>query len=347
MNKKTKTKIIKVRPDNFTPDELYEAGEIIKRGGLVAFPTETVYGLGANALLDTAVKKIYEAKGRPGNNPLIAHISRPEEASLYCETDDRYNMLAKAFMPGPLTVIMKSRGVAAPAVSAGLGTLAVRCPENPIARALIEKSGVPVAAPSANLSGRPSPTTAERVIEDLDGRVDMIIDGGECTVGLESTIVLLDTDKAVLLRPGFITYEELSAVLGSVVISDAVTGKLKEGERPLSPGMMYRHYAPAAPLYLVRSGNSKKRCAFMRERIEKNENTVILCYEGELEGERVISLGKTNDPAEQAHRLFEALRRADELKAGEIYAPYPDKEGIGLALLNRMLRASAYNVIDI
>ena len=200
------TKYLSLCKNNFDINELKEAAEIIRSGGLVAFPTETVYGLGADALNRSAAEKIYEAKGRPSNNPLIVHISKIEDAEKYVVTDDRYYKIADAFMPGPITVIMPSKGVVADSVCAGLDTLAIRCPSHPIARAFIEMCDRPIAAPSANTSGRPSPTTADHVRHDLDQKVDMIIDGGECEVGLESTIIKLDGDSCILLRPGGVTY---------------------------------------------------------------------------------------------------------------------------------------------
>ena len=235
---------------------LQRAADIIKSGGLVAFPTETVYGLGANALDKKAAEKIYSAKGRPSNNPLIIHLANALDADKYAYVNESFTQLSKAFMPGPVTAILKKRENIPETVTGGLDSVAVRVPSHNVARRLIELSGVPIAAPSANTSGRPSPTSANHVIEDLDGKIDMIIDAGVADIGLESTIVKLDTDKPVLLRPGGVTLDSLEALFGEVGVDKAVTEKLGEGERPLAPGMMYRHYAPKAPLTLF-DGNDE------------------------------------------------------------------------------------------
>ncbi len=340
-----KTEYIKLSPDSFSPSQLKGAAEIIKRGGLVAFPTETVYGLGADACNSREAEKIYEAKGRPSNNPLIVNIATPEDAERYVYTDSRYYKIAEAFMPGPITVIMPSKHKAAEGVSAGLDTLAVRCPVHPIARALIELSGVGIAAPSANLSGRPSPTCARHVKEDLDTKIDLIIDGGDCEVGLESTIVKLSADKVVLLRPGKITYEQLTALLGEIEIADGVLEAPKKDAVVESPGMLISHYAPRAPFYLVR-GEKAKTEAFLKQKLQ-SDNIFVLYEDGIFTENRVLSLGRAENGEDAAKRLFFALREADSLGAKEIYARYPDKNGIGLALLNRMLRASAFKIIDI
>ena len=340
------TKYLSLDKDNFKASVLREAADIIRSGGLVAFPTETVYGLGADALNYSAAEKIYEAKGRPSNNPLIVHISRVEDAEKYVVTDDRYYKIAQAFMPGPITVIMPSKKVVADSVCASLDTLAIRCPSHPIARAFIEMCDRPIAAPSANTSGRPSPTTAEHVRHDLDGRVDMIIDGGECEVGLESTIIKLDRDKVLLLRPGGVTYEMLTDLLGEVEIAHGVTEKPDSTEKIESPGMLISHYAPAAPLYLVK-GDEGCIINFLNDKMREKDSYVI-SFDGIFPySEQIISLGDKDNRCEAAHRLFAALREADELGAKQIYAPYPDRDGIGLALLNRMLRAAAFRIIEV
>lgn len=342
------TETVKVDPDNIAQADgvLARTGEILRRGGLVVFPTETVYGLGADAKSPDAAAKIYAAKGRPADNPLIVHIAEPSCAEEFCFTSPLYYKLARAFMPGPLTVIMPGKGIIPPQVTAGLDSVAVRCPSHPIAHRLIELAGVPVAAPSANLSGRPSPTAAEHVIDDLSGRVDMIIDGGDCDIGLESTIVKLEEDGAVLLRPGAVTYDALCCVCDKVSISPAVTGVLPEGERPPSPGMKYRHYAPRAPLYLL-EGNDFERLAFMHSM--KDENCLFLCYDTEEAGlgEKALSIGGKTDYNAQAKRLFACLREADAVEAEKIYAPMPPKSGMGLALYNRLIRAAAHQVIKL
>ena len=326
-------------------DALDAAAKIILSGGLVVFPTETVYGLGGNGLLADAAQKIYSAKGRPSDNPLIIHISNPDDAEKYAFTSDIYYQLANAFMPGPLTVIMPKRDCIPTSVTGGLDTVAVRCPSHPLAHALIEKCGVPIAAPSANISGRPSPTSAKYVIEDMQGRVDMIIDGGECEIGLESTIVKIDGNSLTLLRPGAITYDALCCVCDEVKIAPAVLEKLAENEKPLSPGMKYRHYAPNADFVLLDGAYDDVLEFIKKEQIENN--CAALCYDEELEHlnpSLSICIGKKDDLATQAKHLFTALREADKLGANKIYAHLPSLDGLGLALYNRMIRAAAHTI---
>lgn len=324
---------------------LEEAAKIIKNGGLVVFPTETVYGLGANGLDENAAKKIYEAKGRPSDNPLIIHISTPDDAEKYCYTSDIYYALAKAFMPGPLTVIMQKKEIVPFTVTAGLDTVAVRCPANEIAKALIEAASIPIAAPSANLSGKPSPTRADYVLEDMEGRVDMIIDGGECEIGLESTIVMIDGDSLTLLRPGAITYDALCMVCEDVKIAPSVIEMLKENEKPLSPGMKYKHYAPESPLILL-DGDDENVIEYLRKETKKKK-CAVLCYNEEIEALSdavLLPIGAKEDLAAHAHSLFTLLRDADKKECDVIYAHLPQKNGLGLALYNRMIRAAAHTI---
>lgn len=343
------TRIFKIFPEELSSEsakkEIDICAKIIKSGGLVAFPTETVYGLGADATDKNAASKIYAAKGRPSDNPLIIHVSSPEDAELYACTSELYYKLAKAFMPGPLTVIMPKKDIVPKEVTGGLDTVAVRCPSHPVARALIAASGVAIAAPSANISGSPSPTCAQHVIKDMQGKIDAVIDGGSCEIGLESTIVKLEGNTAVLLRPGAVTADALGCVCEKVEISPAVTQALKEGERPLSPGMKYKHYAPAVPLILL-DGEEKDVLDFLRK-AQKNEKCAILCYSEEkknLTNENLIDVGEAEDLAAQAQRLFSALRLADTLGVDIIYAHLPKKNGLGLALYNRLIRAAAHTV---
>ena len=338
------TKILRINEETEYCDQLSEASEIILAGGTVVFPTETVYGLGGNGLLADAAKKIYAAKGRPSDNPLIIHIAEPEDAEKYAFVSDIYYKLADAFMPGPLTVIMPKKDCIPLSVTGGLDSVAVRCPSHPVARALIKGCGVPIAAPSANISGRPSPTSAKYVEEDMLGRVDMIIDGGECEIGLESTIVKIDGESLTLLRPGAITYDALCCVCENVEIAPAVTDKLAENERPLSPGMKYRHYAPSADFVLL-DGDESDILSFMME--EQKNGCAVLCYDEELpflNASLSVSIGKRNDLSAQAKRLFTSLREADKLGASKIYAHLPPLDGLGLALYNRMIRAAAHTV---
>ena len=336
------------KTDQNKPDSelIKRSANIIKNGGLVAFPTETVYGLGGDATSDHAAKAIYAAKGRPSDNPLIIHIEKPEDAEAYAVTGETYYRLAEKFMPGPLTVVLPKKDTVPDSVTGGLPTVAVRCPAHPVARALIKAAGVPIAAPSANRSGRPSPTLARHAIEDLNGRVEMIIDGGAAEVGLESTIVALNGTCGTLLRPGAITYDALCCVCSEVTVAPAVTAQLKENERPLSPGMKYRHYAPKAPLVLL-DGSYTAVSAFLRE--AASQEVGVLCYDEDvafLPADAVaFPIGPREDLDTQAKRLFSALREADEHPAlTALYAPLPPKEGLGLALYNRCIRAAAHTI---
>lgn len=344
------TKVIKITDPKESVQELKEAARVLREGGLVVFPTETVYGLGGNGLSKESAERIYAAKGRPSNNPLIIHIHEPAEADRYAYTGDLYFRLAAAFMPGPLTVILPKRECIPYATTGGLDTVAVRCPDHPIAHALLKECGdFPVAAPSANLSGKPSPTVAQHVIADLSGRVDVIIDGGESDIGLESTIVSIGHDHEgeylTLLRPGAITADALTCVCERVVIAPAVLEQLKEGERPLSPGMMYKHYAPSTPLVLL-DGTPADVLAFL-QREQADKSCAILCYLEEmphLQHKDLFPVGGRDDLPTQAHCLFSLLREADKAGASIMYAHLPPRDGLGLALYNRMIRAAAHTI---
>ncbi len=321
------------------------AAEILKNGGLVAIPTETVYGLAANALDGKAVKKIFEAKGRPNDNPLIVHISSLEEIDPLVESvDPRLYKLAEKYWPGPLTIILKKSVLIPDEVSPNLDTVALRMPSHECARAIIKSAGVPLAAPSANASGKPSPTKASHVIEDLDGKIDAVVDGGESDVGVESTVVTLVTDPPTLLRPGGITPDQLVDVLGELNISSAVFEKLKDGEQAQSPGMKYKHYAPSAQVTIIRGsfGNYKK---FL---LAQKDTVCAVCFEGEGKHfEKYIEYGKKNDEISQAHSLFDALREVDSIGCKRAFVRCPMSEGVGLAVYNRLLRSAAFRVIDL
>lgn len=325
-------------------DSLKRAADIIRHGGTVVFPTETVYGLGANALDGSAAKKIYEAKGRPSDNPLIVHLSTYENAGIYCHTDKKFFDIAKAFMPGPLTVIMKKREFIPDSVTGGLDTVGIRVPENQIARELIELSGLPIAAPSANISGKPSPTRFEHAYNDLNGRVNAIIDGGECTYGVESTIIKMDKGNIKLLRPGAVTPEMLSLFSDSIEIDPAVLKKF-DGV-PLAPGMKYRHYAPNVPLHVVES-TDEEFYHFVSDKI----NAGIICFDEDkkfINNSVVLSCGPSNDSLTQARKIFDCLRESDKAENIDVvYARMPSKIGIGLAVFNRLIKAAGYSIIKL
>ncbi|MBR3148756.1 MAG: threonylcarbamoyl-AMP synthase [Eubacterium sp.] len=323
--------------------DLQKAGAIIRGGGLVAFPTETVYGLGANALDEKAVRSIYAAKGRPSDNPLIVHIAQKDDIlPLVKEVTPKAKALIDAFFPAPLTIILKKSDVIPSVTSGGLDTVAVRMPQNETARAVIKASGVPVAAPSANTSGLPSPTKAKYVIDDMNGKIDAIIDGGDCEVGVESTVITLATDVPTILRPGAVTKEMLEAVIGEVKIADAVLGELGENETAASPGMKYKHYSPKAKIILV-DADKEKYEAF----VNTKKDAFALCFEGDSVNVPYVTYGSESDDASQARELFDALRRLDELGAKRVYARMPHKDGVAMAVYNRLIRASAFNIIDL
>lgn len=320
---------------------LERAAEIIRGGGLVAFPTETVYGLGGNALDGTAAKKIYAAKGRPSDNPLIVHLADASEAEKYAHVTPTFKKLAEAFMPGPITVILEKKPIIPDEVTGGLSSVALRVPSNPTAHRLLEVCGVPIAAPSANLSGKPSPTSFAHIETDLSGRVDMLIDGGECAIGLESTIVKEQDGVLVVLRPGAVTYEMLCDVCGEVRLDRCVTERF-DG-KPMAPGMKYRHYAPDAPVIIL-DGDDDKVYDFLSDK----DDCGILCFDEDeelLSRNNSYSIGAKNDIATQAHRLFSCLREFKYVPV--IYARMPDKKGIGLAVYNRLIKAAGYTVIKL
>lgn len=327
--------------------DIAEVASILKDGGVVAIPTETVYGLAGNALKGECVKKIYEAKGRPSDNPLIVHISDISQwASLVREIPETAIALAEKFWPGPLTIILPKSDIIPAEISGGLDTVAVRMPSDEIARAIISGCGFPLAAPSANTSGKPSPTCASHVTEDLDGKIDAIVDSGECSVGIESTVITLATDIPRLLRPGGITPEMLTEVLGEIEIDDAVYNKLHEGAEAASPGMKYKHYSPDAKVLIVKGSfdNYKK---YIEDTAEDGD--VALCFEEEVDDLKIkcITYGRKDDPSSQAKNIFDALRKVDEEKAKTVYARFPENEGIGLAVFNRLVRAAAFNIIEV
>ena len=335
-----------------TSEVLALAGEMIREGQLVAFPTETVYGLGANALDAAAVGRIFEAKGRPGDNPLIVHISALDQLDplIAAEPSPAARALMAAYWPGPMTLIFPKSDLVPSAVTAGLDTVAVRFPAHPAARALIDAARRPIAAPSANRSGRPSPTTARHVWEDMDGRVPLILDGGACAVGLESTVIDVTGGVPRVLRPGGVTPEMIAKAAGSAQVDEAVMRPLKEGERPRSPGMKYRHYAPKGDLTVV-TGEADAVARDIRARYDaalaEGLNPLILALDDHLPayGERrTLPLG--TDAESMARAIFAALRDADALGADALFSEAVDARGIGLAVMNRLGRAAAFHIVE-
>ncbi len=329
-----------------SPRELAACGELLRQGELVCFPTETVYGLGANALDPEAVAKIFQVKNRPADNPLIAHISDWTMLDLVVSTmPEEIKELAEKFWPGPLTVVLPRNEQIPHIVSAGLSTVAVRCPEHPIARELIRQAGVPVVAPSANLSGRPSPTCLAHCREDLTGKVAAIIDGGACSIGLESTVILpLGDRKLKLLRPGGITVPMLQDAGFEVELDPAILAPVQEGQKVSSPGMLHRHYAPKAPMAII-TGTPEEVCKAIQKK--QAPDVWVLAFDEYLHlFPQAVSFGSERDPLSQSRALFEALRHFDTLPCKQIYAMYPPGEGVGLAVRNRLLRAASFQIIS-
>ncbi|NLL62933.1 MAG: threonylcarbamoyl-AMP synthase [Ruminococcaceae bacterium] len=330
-------------------EEIKEAGRILRNGGLVGIPTETVYGLAANALSSEAVLKIFEAKGRPDDNPLIVHIANLDEIDdLVAYVPPVVYDLAKAFWPGPLTIVLEKSDIIPNEVTAGLDTVAIRMPNHKVAQEIIREAGVPLAAPSANTSGRPSPTTAQHVMEDMDGRIDAVIDGGPCSVGVESTVITLCTRKPKLLRPGKITPEEISKVLGTEIeIDDAVFGEILDGEIPTSPGMKYKHYSPKANVIIVDADSDDFR-NYVNLKAEKGKVAAIV-FDEESKGFNcdILFFGKEEDDLAHANTLFSNLRKCDELGVDTVFVHCPSAEGIGFAVINRLLRAADFEILSL
>lgn len=328
-------------------DTIQEAAALLRQGGLVAFPTETVYGLGANALDQRAVLSIFAAKERPADNPLIVHVAEESQLQGLCLVTDTARKLMRAFWPGPLTVLLKKSPLVPDETTAGLPSVAVRCPSHPGANWLLRACGLPIAAPSANRSGRPSPTSAQHVFEDMQGRIPLILDGGSCQVGVESTVLDLTGEQPCVLRPGAVTPEEIAAVAGGCTVAPSVMRPLKEGESAPSPGMRHRHYAPHAKM-TVFVGNDDRVAAEIARRYDAAENAAILCHTRLLPafgGRRAFPLGDT--PEEGAHLLFQRLREMDEMGVSLILAQGWEAKGEGLAVMNRMARAAAFDLVSL
>ncbi|MEF9973121.1 MAG: L-threonylcarbamoyladenylate synthase [Clostridia bacterium] len=340
------TKVLKAEPAS-----IKAAAELIRAGEVVGFPTETVYGLGADALNAGAVRKIFEAKGRPGDNPLIVHIADIGAIDRLIEgaLPESARRLAQAYWPGPLTMILPKSKLIPKEVSAGLETVGIRMPSHPVARALIAQAGTPIAAPSANLSGRPSPTQASHVFSDMAGRIALILDGGACAVGVESTVLDVLCDPVRILRPGGVTAEMIAQVLGRVTVDESVMRPLGKGEVARSPGMKYKHYAPRGHLTIVRGAGAPEAIARMYDAaLGQGETPLILGLDAHIGGygaRAVLALG--DGAQEAAARLFSALREADELGATRIFSEAVAQAGVGLAVMNRMGRAAAFDVVEV
>ncbi|MBO4515160.1 MAG: threonylcarbamoyl-AMP synthase [Lachnospiraceae bacterium] len=352
------TKVVRLGEGNKDEEVLREAGEILKAGGLVAFPTETVYGLGGDALNPSSSKKIYAAKGRPSDNPLIVHLYRTEDLFRVArEVPERALRLAEAFWPGPLTMILPKSDLVPKETTGGLDTVAVRLPSHPAARKMIEYAGGFVAAPSANLSGRPSPTTAKYVVEDMNGRIEMILDDGEVGIGLESTIVDLTVSPPQILRPGFITSEMLTEVLGQVE-NDATLFSTGSGQAPRAPGMKYRHYAPKGDLTIVQ-GDKDQVVAFVNQKVLKaraeGKRTGVIAASDtafRYEGDVIKTIGDRRDEEVIARRLYTILREFDDEDVDLMFSESFGEEsgehgGLGQAIMNRLLKAAGHQVIKV
>ncbi len=325
-----------------------EGAAVIRKGGTVIFPTETVYGLGANALAETSVSRIFHAKGRPSDNPLIVHVSN-YDMLLFCigePLSDKAQKLIANFWPGPLTIVFKKSEYIPKEVTAGLETVAIRMPDNKIALELIERSMVPIAAPSANISGKPSPTAPEHVISDMEGKVDMILLCSSTVVGVESTVIDISGKTPIILRPGGVTKEDLERVLGKV---DIDAGVINEEFSPKSPGMKYTHYAPDAQMVIVKGENApEKILELIKNDIEQGLKVGVLTideHRDKYKGLTAISIGSNNEEA--AHNLFNALREFDKIGVDKIYAEALKEEYLGLAVMNRMKKAAGFNIIEL
>ncbi len=345
------TLIDTINSDNINYETLSKYADLLKSGNLVVFPTETVYGLGANCLDSAAVKKIFAVKNRPANNPLIAHISDVSMLDIVArEVDESLYPLFKAFWPGALTVVLPKTKNVPDVVTAGGDTVAVRCPSHPIASELIRLSGVPIVAPSANLSGRPSPTEFMHVFSDLKGKVSGIINGGSCDIGIESTVVLpTEQNSLTILRPGAITPEMLKEKGYDVTVDPNVLTPVQNGTPVASPGMLYKHYAPKAKMELVRGEDCAVK-QYIKEKISNSDKKIgVLCFEGEGKefDAHTIEYGSPNEPLTLSHNLFASLYEFDKTDVEKIYARVIEPTGVGLGIYNRMLRAAAFNVTNV
>lgn len=341
-----KTEILKAATAQEIEYAAMIGGKIINEGGIVAMPTETVYGLAASIDNDDAINSIFKVKGRPQDNPIIVHIAEREDIySLVSSIPDEAKALMDAFWPGPLTIILKKSEQISDVVTSNLDTVGIRMPSHPAARALIKAAGCPLAAPSANLSGKPSTTSAKHVFDDLSGKIPLIIDGGQSTVGLESTVLtVLDGGTALILRPGSITPEMIEGVGVKVKIDSAVERPLNEGEKPISPGTAHKHYSPKAKVILLK-GTRNKIFEFAKNYADKNAAVICFLKQKLPRGVKRIDIGENEE--DKARLIFDALRKADEMELDEVLVSVEENSGIGLAINNRLLRAAEFKVIDV
>lgn len=326
---------------------LTEAATILSSGGIVAIPTETVYGLAGSAFDPSAVKKIFAAKGRPSDNPLIVHIADISEVSTVVSCfPEKAQALAKKFWPGPLTMILPKNKNIPDEVTAGMDSVAVRFPSNKIAKEIIKKAGIPLVAPSANISGKPSPTRFSHVIKDLDGKIDAMVDGGECSIGVESTVISLLDDTPKLLRPGAITPEDIEKVIGKIEIDKAVFQKLSSGQKVLSPGVKYKHYSPSAKVILVKA-TSEIFAKYVN--FNYSPGVIALCLDEDISYLKIpyISYGSIKNSLEQTHNIFDRLRQTDDLNVKLVYAHFCENDEVSMAVYNRLVRAAGFEIVDL
>ncbi len=348
------TEVIKIDPENIDLDKLNTAAELLRTGSIVAIPTETVYGLGANALDPEAVEKIYKAKGRPSDNPLIVHIAEKEKVyQLAVSISEKAAILMDKLWPGPLTLVLKKSPIIPEVITAGLDTVAVRMPGHPVARELIRLAGVPVAAPSANASGKPSTTMAQHVLDDMEGKIAMVVDAGVSQVGLESTVLDVSVDPPVLLRPGGITPSQIEKFIGPIDMDKTILGKISSENIPKSPGMKYTHYSPKAHVVIVKSKNRDKQTDKIAELAKKaggEGKKVGICATDQTKdfynGFEILSMGDRDNPETIAASLFALLREFDNRGVDIIFAEAVDEHEVGLAIMNRMVKAAGYDIVE-
>lgn len=350
-----KTKLIKIDPENIDLQKLEEAANALRKGEIVAIPTETVYGLGADALNPGAVEKIFKAKGRPSDNPLIVHIADREWVErLTRSIPEKALLLMDKLWPGPLTLVMRKSSIIPGIITAGLDTVAIRMPEHPVARELIRLAGVPVAAPSANVSGRPSTTTAQHVIDDLEGKIQMVVDAGSSSVGLESTVLDVTVEPPVLLRPGGITPGQLEELIGPIEIDSTILGKTSLENTPKAPGMKYTHYSPDAQVVIIRGSDMKKQVEkilqLAKEHREAGRSVGICSTDQTVKSYSdflALSMGDRSKPETIAARLFALLREFDGRGVDVIIAEAVEEHEVGLAIMNRLIKAAGYDIIEV